>query len=243
MAKSVPILSVDNIHAYYGDSHILQGISIDVPRGKVVGLLGRNGVGKTTTIHTTIGLLHPRSGEILLKGESISKLPTYEIMRRRVGWVPQGRRIFPTLTAGENLALAAAKSQPGPWSLDRMFQEFPILAKRQRTGGDKLSGGEQQMLAIARALIQNPDLILMDEPSEGLAPLIRGEIAEIIRQLNAEGCAILLVEQNLAFALRIAQDVLVMNKGRIVFRGTARELSADINTLRQFLGVTGKTAG
>jgi len=237
---TIPLLMIDDIHAYYGNSHILQGISFDIRPGQVLGLLGRNGVGKTTTIHTIIGLLHPRSGKILLKGQAISKLSTYEIMRRRVGWVPQGRRIFPTLTVEENLALAIAKGQPGPWTLEKIFQDFPRLRERRTVLGNVISGGEQQMLAIARALVQNPEIILMDEPSEGLAPRIRKEIADIINQLNAEGCAILLVEQNLPFALRVTKEVLVMSKGQIVFSGTSEMLSSDVNVLRQYLGVKGQ---
>lgn len=161
-------------------------------------------------------------------------------MRRRVGWVPQGRRIFPTLTVEENLALSVAKGQPGLWTLEKIFQEFPRLRERRKVLGNVISGGEQQMLAIARALVQNPEIILMDEPSEGLAPWVRTEIADIIKQLNAEGCAILLVEQNLLFALRVTKDVLVMSKGQIVFSGTSEMLSSDVNVLRQYLGVKGQ---
>jgi branched-chain amino acid transport system ATP-binding protein len=232
------LLEVDDIHTYYGESHILQGVSFGVEPGQVVGLLGRNGVGKTTTLQSILSLPAPRSGEIRLRGGAITGQPTYAIIRAGVGWVPQGHRIFPTLTAAENLALAAVHARPGPWNVERIFELFPRLAERRSARGGTLSGGEQQMLAIARALVQNPDLILMDEPTEGLSPKIVEEVGNVIRNLNAEGCAIFLVEQNLAVALRVTSHLLVMNKGRVVFSGKPHELSADEELCRQFLGVT-----
>jgi len=232
------LLELDRIHTYYGESHILQGVSLAVEPGRVVGLLGRNGVGKTTTLQSILGLPAPRSGDIWLRGESITGWPTYAVVRAGVGWVPQGHRIFPRLTTAENLALAAVHARPGPWTMARIFELFPRLEERRKARGSTLSGGEQQMLAIARALIQNPQLILMDEPSEGLSPRLVAEVGSIIRRLNAEGCAIFLVEQNLSFALRVTDSILVMNKGRIVFAGDPQQLATDEELCRQYLGVT-----
>jgi branched-chain amino acid transport system ATP-binding protein len=237
------LLAVNDIHTYYGDSYVLQGVSFSVEAGQVVALLGRNGVGKTTTIQTILGLPAPRTGEICLRDRKISGLPTYEIVRRGVGWVPQGHRIFPTLTVGENLALAARHARPGAWTLARIFELFPSLAERRHLRGSHLSGGEQQMLAIGRALIQNPDLILMDEPSEGLSPRLVEDIGDVVMRLNREGCAVFLVEQNLAFGLRVAHSVLVMNKGRIVFSGAPGQLAADEAICRQYLGLTQAKGG
>jgi branched-chain amino acid transport system ATP-binding protein len=232
------LLEVDEIHTFYGDSHILQGVSFGIEAGRVVGLLGRNGVGKTTTLQSILGLPAPRSGGIRLRGEEIAGWPTYAIVRAGVGWVPQGHRIFPTLTTAENLALAAVHARPGPWTVPRIFELFPRLDERRNARGGTLSGGEQQMLAIARALVQNPELILMDEPTEGLSPKIVEEVGHVIGRLNQEGCAIFLVEQNLAFALRVTSSILVMNKGRIVFAGDPKQLSADDELCRQYVGVT-----
>ncbi len=234
-----PLLTLQDVQAYYGKSHILHGVSFEIPPRQISALLGRNGVGKTTTIQTILGLPSPRSGEILLKGERISGLPMYEIVRRGVGWVPQGRRIFSTLTVEENLLLAKTKARKGSWDLDRIYCQFPVLQTYRRKSGGKLSGGEQQMLAIARALIQNPDLLLMDEPSEGLAPIMAARIGDIVRQLVEGGCSILVVEQKLSFTLSLAKEVLVMSKGEIVFSGTSEMLSKDQETCRQFLGVSG----
>jgi branched-chain amino acid transport system ATP-binding protein len=232
-----PLLEILGIESYYGDSHILHGVTFSVQPSEIIALLGRNGVGKTTTIQTILGLPVPRSGEIRFKGELISDLPTYEIARRGIGWVPQGHRIFPTLSVDENLQLAAAKARPGPWSLKDTYALFPRLQTRRSARGDTLSGGEQQMLAIARALVQNPDLLLMDEPSEGLSPRLVEEVGEIIKRLHEQGVAILLVEQNLNFALSIAQRLLIMNKGSILFSGKPQEIADDDRLCRQYLGV------
>jgi branched-chain amino acid transport system ATP-binding protein len=231
------LLSLQDVHTYYGASHILHGVSLEVRPGEVVGLLGRNGMGKTTTLQTILGLPPPRRGKILFRGEVISGRPTYVIVENGVGWVPQGHRIFPTLTVIENLELAAAKARPGRWTLDEMYRLFPRLHARRDARGDALSGGEQQMLAIARALVQNPSLMLMDEPSEGLSPLLVQEVANIISHLHEQGVSILMVEQNLHFALGIADKILIMNKGAILFSGLPQELARNDQLCRQYLGV------
>jgi branched-chain amino acid transport system ATP-binding protein len=231
------LLSLRDVHTYYGASHILHGVSLEVRPGEVVGLLGRNGMGKTTTLQTILGLPPPRRGKILFRGEVISGRPTYVIVENGVGWVPQGHRIFPTLTVIENLELAAAKARPGRWTLDEMYRLFPRLHARRDARGDALSGGEQQMLAIARALVQNPTLMLMDEPSEGLSPLLVQEVGNIIAHLHEQGVSILMVEQNLHFALGIAEKILIMNKGAILFSGLPQELARNDQLCRQYLGV------
>jgi branched-chain amino acid transport system ATP-binding protein len=232
-----PLLAVQEIHTYYGASHILQGVTLDVRAGEVVGLLGRNGVGKTTTLQSILGLPSPKSGEILFRGQKMAGLATFAIVRTGIGWVPQGHRIFPTLTVTENIELAALKGRRGVWTASGMFDLFPRLAQRRTARGGSLSGGEQQMLAIARALVQNPDLILMDEPSEGLSPRLVEEVGAIIKRLNSAGCALLVVEQNLAFALDVAHRILVMNKGKIVFTGTTQDLANSQEVQSRYLGV------
>ncbi len=236
------MLTLEDIHTYYGDSHVLQGVSLQVKQGEVVALLGRNGVGKTTTIRSIIGFAPPRRGRIVLRDVDITRLPSHRTAQLGVGLVPQGRAIFPTLTVRENILLAARRPVSGradgtAWTLDRVLAVFPPLARRLRNLGSQLSGGEQQMLAIARALTTNPELLLMDEPSEGLAPLLVMEIGRVIGDLRRQGLSILLVEQNLAMALGIADRVYVMNKGRIVFAGTPAELQSDKETLHRYLGV------
>jgi branched-chain amino acid transport system ATP-binding protein len=238
MSGEASILVLDGVDTYYGDSHILHGVGFELRRGEVMALLGRNGVGKTTTIQTILGLPAPRHGSIVFQQQPIAGLPTFAVIQRGIGWVPQGHRIFPTLTAAENLELAAAKARAGRWTLKEMYRLFPRLDERRAARGDALSGGEQQMLAIARALVQNPDLILMDEPSEGLSPRLVQEVEDIIVHLHREGASILLVEQNLSFALAVAQRVLIMNKGAIVFSGSAAEIAGDHALSRQYLGVS-----
>ncbi len=250
------MLTVEDIHTYYGDSHVLQGLSLNVDQGEVVALLGRNGVGKSTTIKSIIGFTQPRRGRILLHTSTgvashpvdITHLSSHRIARLGVGLAPQGRAIFPTLTVRENITLAARKPKStsrdasyknnrGIWTQERVLEVFPPLAKRLKNLGSQLSGGEQQMLAIARALMTNPELLLMDEPSEGLAPLLVREIGRVLGELRAQGLSILLVEQNLPLALGIADRVYVMSKGRIVFEGTPDELRRDTQTLHRYLGV------
>ena len=196
-------------------------MSLTVNKGEAVALLGRNGVGKSTTIKSIIGFTPPRRGEIRLHDTNITAWPSYKIAQQGVGLVPQGRGIFPTLTVQENITLAARNAQKGGWTYQRVLDLFPNLQARLKNYGSQLSGGEQQMLAIARALMTNPELLLLDEPSEGLAPLIVAEIGRIITQLKNDGLSILLVEQNLTLALAIVDRVYIMSKGRMVFEGTS----------------------
>ncbi len=228
------MLRVNDIHTYYGDSHILQGVSLRVEPSEIVCLLGRNGAGKTTTIRSVIGFTPPRAGSIVFKMRDITRASSDRIARAGVGLVPQGRRIFPDLTVRENLTLAA---RGVGWTLGTLYEQLPRLRVREQYRGNELSGGEQQMVAIGRALMSNPDLLLMDEPTEGLAPLIVREIARLILGLKARKQSILLVEQNLALALQVADRVYVMSKGRIVFEGTADALRHDDEVKRQYLGV------
>jgi branched-chain amino acid transport system ATP-binding protein len=231
------MLKLHDIHTYYGDSHILQGVSLEVKNEEAVALLGRNGVGKTTTISSIIGFEPPRQGEITLEGKNITSRPSYEISQLGVGLVPQGRGIFPTLTVKENLTIAARDAKNGGWTLDRLFPLFPNLRDRLGNYGRQLSGGEQQMLAMARALMTNPRLLLLDEPSEGLAPLIVKEIGKIVQEVKKSGMSILLVEQNLSMALEVVDRVYVMSKGRIEFEGTPAALKAEKELMLHLLGV------
>lgn len=210
------MLRVCDIHTYYGESHALKGVSLEVKEQSVVALMGRNGMGKTTTIRSIIGFNPPRSGDIFFKGESLKGLQAYQIAQRGIGLVAQGRHIFPTLSVKDNLLVAARTSgKKNPWTLDRVYDFFPVLKERASVGGTLLSGGEQQMLAIGRTLMTNPDLIMMDEPSEGLAPKIVEEVGRIIRELKDEGFSIILVEQNIKLALSVADHVYFMNNGVI----------------------------
>jgi branched-chain amino acid transport system ATP-binding protein len=231
------MLDLENVNAYYGDSHILHGVSLAVKEGEVVCLLGRNGAGKTTTILTIMGYLKPRPGRILYRGRDIAALPPYAVARLGFGFVPQERGIFPSLTVRENLTVFARGTAGGRWTLERILELFPSLRARERNLGFQLSGGEQQMLSIARALMLNPSLLLLDEPSEGLAPLIVQDIVEVLRNLKREGLAILLVEQNLRTALAVADRHHVMNKGEICFTGTSGELEGNEFVLRNYLSV------
>jgi branched-chain amino acid transport system ATP-binding protein len=235
------MLDVENINAYYGDSHVLHGVSLAVREGEVVCLLGRNGAGKTTTILTIMGYLKPRPGRVLYRGRDIAALPPYKVARLGFGFVPQERGIFPSLTVRENLTVfargAGQDNGPGRWTLERVFELFPNLRARERNLGFQLSGGEQQMLSIARALLLNPSLLLLDEPSEGLAPMIVQEIIEVLKALKRDGLAILLVEQNLRAALAVADRHHVMNKGEICFSGSSAELEGNDFVLRNYLSV------
>ena len=232
------MLELDNINAYYGDSHILHGVSFAVRPGEVVCLLGRNGAGKTTTILTVMGYLKPRPGRIVYDGRDIAGQPPYALARLGFGFVPQERGIFPSLTVHENLTVFARRARtPNSWTLPRIFDLFPVLRARERNLGFQLSGGEQQMLSIARALMLNPALLLLDEPSEGLAPMIVQQIVEVLARLKQEGLAILLVEQNLSAALAVGDRHHVMNKGEICFTGSSVELEGNDYVLRNYLSV------
>src|SRR5277367_3821891 len=218
------MLELENVNAYYGDSHILHGVSLSVREGEVVCLLGRNGAGKTTTIMTVLGYLHPRVGSIHYNGRDIGALPPYAVARLGFGFVPQERGIFPSLTVRENLTVFARAGGNGYWTLQRIFDLFPVLRARERNLGFQLSGGEQQMLSIARALMLNPAMLLLDEPSEGLAPMIVQQIIEVLARLKQEGLAVLLVEQSLRTAFAVGDRHHVMNNGEICFSGSAAEL-------------------
>jgi branched-chain amino acid transport system ATP-binding protein len=255
------MLEVDGIHTYYGESHVLHGVSLQVAAGEAVALLGRNGAGKTTLMRSIVGFTPPRSGAVRLEGREIHRLPSYTIARLGLGLVPQGRRIFSPLTVQENLMLgarpaptptgtgasrargaspaaAAARASLQPWTRERAYEMFPRLRERAAQFGGSLSGGEQQMLAVARALMTNPRLLLLDEPSEGLAPIVVREIGRALARLKRDGLSILLVEQNVPLALRVADRVYVMNKGQIVYHGSAASLDADEDVKRRFLGVS-----
>lgn len=213
------MLELVDIHTYYGDSYVLQGVSLKVGKGAVVALLGRNGMGKTTTIHSIMGFTPPRRGKILFHDRDLAHLQSQKIARLGIGLVPQGRRIFPSLSVQENLTMAGRSGKAAPassWTLDRVYDLFPVLKERAKARGTSLSGGEQSLLNIARALMTNPELVLMDEPSEGLSPLMVNMVAKIIGQLKDEGVSILLVEQNLSLALKLADYLYIMGKGSIV---------------------------
>ena len=229
-------LEVADLHAYYGGSHVLQGVTLAVGEGEAVSLVGRNGAGKTTTIAAVVGFLRPRGGTVTVAGADLTGSPAHRVARAGVALVPQGRRVFADLTVRENLALAE-RPVAGGWDEEKVLGLFPSLARRLRNRGDELSGGEQQMVAIARALLRNPKLLLLDEPSEGLAPKLVDEVGDALERLAASGLSLLLVEQNLGLATRIGKRVYVMNKGRIVFTGTPAELAASREIEARYLGV------
>jgi len=231
------VLEVRDLHAYYGKSHILQGVSFDVGDGEIVSLLGRNGAGRSTTVKTIMGEVAP-VGSITFKGARIDGLAPHEVARRGVGYVPEDRAIFPTLTVRENLLLGQkALRATGRWSLDDVWALFPLLRERADTAGGVLSGGEQQMLTICRTLMGDPDLIMVDEPTEGLAPALVERVRELLETIARRGVAILLIEQKLTIALEISQRLYVMGHGRIVFGGTAAALRADDAVRREWLEV------
>lgn len=219
------MLKLNDINTYYGESYVLHGVSLSVKQGTIVALLGRNGMGKTTTIRSIIGFTPPRSGAVLFKDKDITHLKPHLIAKMGIGLIPQGRNIFPSLSVKENLTMAArSKGRPGEWTLDKVYSQFSILKERSNLKGTLLSGGEQQMLAICRGLMTNADLLLMDEPSEGLAPVVVREIGSIIAQLRDEGFSILLVEQNLPMALEVSDYLYIISKGKIVYEATPHEL-------------------
>lgn len=232
------MLSVREIHTYYGDSYIIQGVSLDVAPGQIAVLMGRNGAGKTTTIRSVVGLTPPRRGSVTFKGEELTRLPAHEIGRRGIALVPQGRRVFGSLTVGEHLDVAANRRGTGSWPPERLFEIFPRLRERSRQRAIHLSGGEQSMLAIARALRTEPECLLMDEPTEGLAPVFVGIVLDVVRDLRrAGGLGILIVVHELPIALAIADHVYVMAKGRMVFDGSPVELEQRRDIQERYIGV------
>ena len=228
-------LALDGIDALYGESHVLHGVSFVLGEGRVLALLGRNGAGKTTCMNSVIGFLPPRSGSVRLFGQRVERLSPEAISRKGIGLVPQGRRVFPRLTVRENLIVAFQKR--AQWTLDKVFDLFPRLKERQGQDAGSLSGGEQQMLAIGRALMSNPKVLLMDEPSEGLAPLIVAEVGGIIARLKSQGQSIVLVEQNSKLAFELADDVVILNTGRVAFAGPVGEVRNNEALITQHLGV------
>jgi branched-chain amino acid transport system ATP-binding protein len=257
------VLDVADLQTYYGDSHVLQGVSLRAERGKVTAVLGRNGVGKTTLCRSLTGLTPPRSGRVSFDGVDTTRLPPHRIRDAGISLVPQGRRIFTSLSVTENLAIAArrasahaasahaasahaasarASSSDGAWTVDRVFQIFPRLAERRAHGGGELSGGEQQMLAIARALVANPALLIMDEPTEGLAPSLVAEVGRLIGQLRQGGTSVLLVEQSAAFAVQVSDYAYVMSQGAIVHTSAPEALWGNEEIKTQYLGVPGRSA-
>jgi branched-chain amino acid transport system ATP-binding protein len=228
------VLRTHGIHAYYGKSHILHGVSLEVNEGEIVAMLGRNGAGKTTTIRSVIGLTAPRQGETEIFGKKTTRWPAHRIAELGVGYVPEGRKIFGGLTVLENLKVPQAR--PGPWNIDRVFKLFPRLEERKSQLGRQLSGGEQEMLAIARPLLLNPRLMLLDEPSQGLAPLIVKEVMLVVRRMRDEGLSVLLVEQNVPLSLSIADRAYILDDGKIVYSGGAADLAKDTELVNKLAG-------
>jgi len=236
-APAQTMLEVDAIDTYYGDSHILKGLSLTIRKGETVALLGRNGVGKTTTLKSIVGWVPPKRGRITFDGVDVTGESMMKTARRGISLVPEERRIFTSLTVYENIKLAQVTAQRPGWTLDDVYAHFPRLKERAKNKGDEISGGEKQMLAIARALVQDTKLLLLDEPTEGLAPLIVREVEAIVREIKAAGMTILLVEQNFYSALSVADRCYVIDQGAIKFEGTPAELKADTATLSNYLHV------
>ena len=232
-----PLLEVEGIQTYYGKSHILRGVSLRVERGEIVALLGLNGAGKTTTIRSILGLTPPRTGSIRFKGVEVRGMPTHQIAKMGIGYVPEGRLMFGSLTTLESLQLAERTGDGDGWTIERTFERFPKLAELRNRKSGRLSGGEQEMVAIGRALVGNPDLLLVDEPSQGLAPIVVREVYRTIRDLREHGHSILLVEQNALMALRDAQRAYVIDDGRIVYDGDAQHLREDRKRVRTLMGL------
>ena len=230
------VLEAEGLHTYYGKSHILRGVGLEVREGEIVSLLGRNGAGKSTTMRSLMGLTKAREGTVRIFGQTTTQLNPYRIAALGVGFVPEGRKIFPNLTVEENLKVAAER--PGPWSIERVYELFPRLAERKSNKGGQLSGGEQEMLAIARALLLNPKLILLDEPSQGLAPLIVQEVFRVIQRARDQGISVLLVEQNVRAAVEISDRAYVLDDGHVVYSGIASEFARDEERVRALAGAS-----
>ncbi len=239
MPEMQTILEIDKINSFYGEAHVLHQIQLEVKQGEAVAILGRNGAGKTTLLRSILGLTPAKTGRIAFQDKDITHLPTNEIANLGLGWVPDNRRIFPTLTVQQNLEIARKRGTSGKthWDLERVYRHFPALKELANQKGETLSGGEQQMLSIARTLMGNPSLILLDEPSEGLAPLIVREVMDIIQELTATNLTTVLVEQNSKLALRVCTRVYVLDDGQNVYEGTAAELLADARRRQQLLGI------
>ncbi|MGA8320053.1 MAG: ABC transporter ATP-binding protein [Xanthobacteraceae bacterium] len=229
-------LIADGLHTYYGKSHILHGVSLEAAEGQVTALLGRNGAGKTTTLRSLMGLTPPREGHIKIFGAETTGWPSFRVAALGVGYVPEGRKIFPNLTVEENLLVPLERS--GPWTLASIYQLFPRLEERKSNKGRQLSGGEQEMLSIARALLLNPKLLILDEPSQGLAPLIVREVFRIVTKMRAEGISVLLVEQNVRMSLEVADHAYVLDDGQVVYSGTAHDLAADEARVQSLAGAS-----
>lgn len=228
------VLRTQEIHTYYGKSHILHGISLEVNEGEIVTVLGRNGAGKTTTMRSLSGLTAPRAGTVEIFGHNTTRWPSHRIAQLGVGYVPEGRKIFGALTVRENLMVP--HTRPGPWTLERVFKLFPRLEERKSQLGRQLSGGEQEMLSIARPLLLNPSLMLLDEPSQGLAPLIVKEVMQVVRRMRDEGLSVLLVEQNVPLSLSVADRAYVLDDGRVVYSGSAQDLAKDRELVEKLAG-------
>ncbi|WP_428605155.1 ABC transporter ATP-binding protein [Sedimenticola sp.] len=237
--SATPLLQAEGLHTYYGDSHILRGIDLTIDAGETVSLMGRNGMGKTTTLRSLIGLTPPRSGRITIRGKEATRLSTHQIIRQGIAFVPEDRGIFPNLSVLENLTMAARTGPDGrdEWTLDKVLELFPRLGQRLTHMGNQLSGGEQQMLTIARALMTNPDLIILDEATEGLAPLIRLEIWVVIRHIKSTGIASIIVDKDINALLPICDRNYIINKGEVVYHGRSRELLENPELHKQYLGV------
>ena len=228
------VLKAEGIHTYYGKSHILRGVSLAVNEGEIVTVLGRNGAGKTTTMRSLTGLTPPRAGRIEVFGHDTTRWAAHRIAQLGVGYVPEGRKIFGALTVRENLLVP--QSRPGPWTLERVFELFPRLEERKSQLGRQLSGGEQEMLSIARPLLLNPRLMLLDEPSQGLAPLVVKEVMQVVRRMREEGLSVLLVEQNVPLSLSVADRAYVLDDGKVVYSGSAQELARDRELVEKLAG-------
>jgi branched-chain amino acid transport system ATP-binding protein len=229
-------LAAEGLNTYYGKSHILHGVSLEAAEGQVTALLGRNGAGKTTTLRSLMGLTPPRRGRVTIFGKDTTRWPPFRVAALGVGYVPEGRRIFPNLSVDENLMVPLER--PGPWTRESIYRLFPSLAERKLSRGRQLSGGEQEMLSIARALLINPKLLILDEPSQGLAPLITREVFRIVAQMRAEGISVLLVEQNVRMSLAVADHAYVLDDGQVVYSGPAHELAADAARVQSLAGAS-----